>query len=42
MKTPCISSAAADGKALLPRASFQKSCIDFKDEGEMPLKIAGG
>ena len=26
-------------KNLLPKASFQKGCINFKDEGEMPMKI---
>ena len=27
-------------RALLPLASFQKGCINFKDENELPLKIA--
>lgn len=26
-------------KALLPKAAFQKGCINFKNEEEMPLKI---
>ncbi|HEY4207365.1 MAG TPA: DUF1801 domain-containing protein [Puia sp.] len=26
-------------KELLPKAKFQKGCINFKDEEEMPLKI---
>lgn len=26
-------------QALLPRASFQKGCINFKDETEMPFEI---
>ena len=27
-------------KALMPRAAFQKGCINFKSEDEMPLDIA--